>query len=288
VEAAEREADRAAKRFGNQLDLSGGPGGAAKKGTKKVHLGSERGAEDLEENALGFRQSIYNYNTIESTLLFCAILIVLSGLMFTSDAIKPDSNWERGLLLWTTIVLLFSICFFFAVVGTEIAVGLGIWDHATAKKKLGIKEEEDSSDSDSDDDMTMAGNSNPLFHAGGGAAAASSGGAGATPMSHFDSIKAAKAKVKADKSAMGQLKQAGSAVDELQATVAAQKAEIMNLQKAAAASSLSFAHGHGSGGSSRSTPGGHHHRHGSGKGSARAGHIMRQGGNATEEAMASV
>ena len=289
VEAAEREADRAAKRFGNrEVDLSGGHR-PSMKGTKKVQLGSERSAEDLEENALGFRQSIYNYNTIESTLLFCAILIVLSGLMFTSDAIKPDSNWERGLLLWTTVILLFSICFFFAVVGTEIAVGLGIWDHATAKKKLGIKEEEESSDSDSDDDMTMAGNSNPLFHAGGGGGGgASSGGADATPMSHIDSIKAAKAKVKADKSAVGQLKQAGSAVDELQATVAAQKAEIMNLQKAAAASKLSFAHGHGSGGSSRSTPGGHSHRHGSGKGSARTGHVTRQGGDATEEPIAHV
>ena len=99
----------------------------------------------------GFKEAIFNYNTIESTLLFCSVLVVLSGLMFQSETIKPGTKFELGLTLWTYLVVGFSVVFFVVVVGTEIFVGLGICDSGKARKLLGVDADKDS-DSESDED----------------------------------------------------------------------------------------------------------------------------------------
>jgi hypothetical protein len=232
VEEAERAAAKRARAFGNELDISSiDTTDSARK--KRVGLGNESAKGARQDESASLAKSIYNYNTIESTLLFCAILVVLSGLMFQSDAIKPDSNWERGLLLWTFSIVMFSIVFFFAVVGTEIAVGLGIWDAASAKKKLGMKNDEEQDSSSSDDEEMHGGN--PIYSHGRGAGVAQLGQqATQNPV------------------AMSTLKEAQSAQQDLQRTIAQQKAEITHLRKAAKASQLNFAgrqvahnHGHG-------------------------------------------
>ena len=86
---------------------------------------------------------MYNFNFMESTLLFCLCLVVLNGLMFQSDQIKPGSRWERGLAAWTFVIVMFSVVYFFGVLFTEIAVAMGYLDSSKAKKKLGLKEDGD-------------------------------------------------------------------------------------------------------------------------------------------------
>eukprot|EP00937_MAST-01D_sp_MAST-1D-sp2_P001546 g1546.t1 len=179
IEQAEKEAAKKSKHFGGDVNLSTRDSGSAASKTRSKVRRMGEGPESGEVSTTnGVRKAIYNYNSIESTLLFCAILIVLSALMFQSDAIKPGSKWESGLTLWTFVIVMFSIVFFVAVVGTEIVVGLGIWDAAKARKKLGLKNEDSDSDSDSDDDLHLTQNNmarhdsgeNPMFrqaHGGG-------------------------------------------------------------------------------------------------------------------------
>merc|ERR1719305_1412476 len=75
-----------------------------KKKGKKAFKFNERSTWDKKaaESAYNY---FWNYNTVESTLLFSACLVLLNGLMFQSRQIVPGGPWERGLLIWTMFII---------------------------------------------------------------------------------------------------------------------------------------------------------------------------------------
>jgi hypothetical protein len=225
IEQAEKEEARKSKAFGGQTTLGGNqaPDFKARSGRKNVRLGGSS-IELRREHTVS--RAIFNYNTIESTLLFCAILIVLSGLMFQSDAIKPGTKWEQGLTLWTYLIVGFSVVFFVGVVGTEIVVGLGCLSKERARKVMRLAG--DGSDSDSDDDdrsksdsVELGGHTNPIFDG----------------SVHSHAVHAALQKHES-KRAHNSDKLVASHTGEMADTISDQKAEIRRLKKNAAASHL--------------------------------------------------
>ena len=107
-----------------------------KRGRKAFKFGSKETWEAgiLRESAFNY---FWNYNTVESTLLFSACLVLLNGLMFQSQKIVPGGKWERGLLIWTMFIIITSVLYFAAVLISEVVVGLGLLDKRRAKKMLG-------------------------------------------------------------------------------------------------------------------------------------------------------
>jgi hypothetical protein len=101
--------------------------GDGKKMQKKFNLDK---SSDLEEHnkqkAKGALEFLWNYNTVEATLLCCAVLILLFGLMFQDQqSVKEGSKEEVGLFIVTLAVMLFSIIYFGTVAFSEIYIGLG-------------------------------------------------------------------------------------------------------------------------------------------------------------------
>jgi hypothetical protein len=121
------------------------------------------GAKQASEGA---SKALYNFNFMEATLLFCLCLVVLNGLMFQSDQIKPGSRWQKGLTLWTFIIVMSSVAYFFGVLFVEVAAGMGYFDRQKAMKKLGLKHQEKEAvkeeRSETISDMNMA-TANPIF-----------------------------------------------------------------------------------------------------------------------------
>jgi len=104
---------------------------AQKKRTRKVFkLGDGSSTDHLKHN----RAVLYfwNYNAVEATLLFCACMVMLAGLMFQSKQVKEDPYWELGLASLTLVIIIFSIIYFFAVLLTEVLLGLGLLDRFAA------------------------------------------------------------------------------------------------------------------------------------------------------------
>jgi hypothetical protein len=65
-----------------------------------------------------------SYNTLESTLLFCAVLVCLSGIMFESGRFESSYySAQRDTLTWLTLLVIFaSICYFLAVLIVEASI----------------------------------------------------------------------------------------------------------------------------------------------------------------------
>jgi hypothetical protein len=101
--------------------------GKEKKLGKKFNLDNDEDMADHNKNkARGALQFLWNYNTVEATLLCCAVLIMLFGLMFQDQtSVQPGSEQETGLFIVTLVVMLFSIVYFCTVAFSEIYIGLG-------------------------------------------------------------------------------------------------------------------------------------------------------------------
>jgi hypothetical protein len=102
----------------------------AVRGTSKKLGKKFKNIEDLEghnkSKARGALEFLWNYNTVEATLLCCAVLILLFGLMFQDrESVQEGSREETGLFIITLIVMLFSIIYFATVAFSEIYIGLG-------------------------------------------------------------------------------------------------------------------------------------------------------------------
>jgi len=118
----------------------------------------------------GTLEFFWNYNTVEASLLFCASLVLLAGLMFQDQtAIQPGSMREEGLFWITMLIILGSIFYFFIVLLSEIGVGLGYkqcqlvkWN----KKKLTVGAHDHDGPREIEDSISMVSsplaNSNPL------------------------------------------------------------------------------------------------------------------------------
>ena len=86
-------------------------------------LAMEREQELKEKNKK--REYFWDFNTVEQVLLSCAILVCLSGVMFESDRFSNDKAnryiWQRTFLTYCVIlVVIFSLCYYFAVFMSEV------------------------------------------------------------------------------------------------------------------------------------------------------------------------
>merc|ERR1712178_279247 len=89
----------------------------------KKRLEMEQQAQIVTANALRESAKYFvNYNTVESFFMICSIFICLSGVMFASGYFNMDylKNQKAALAYVDIFVVVYSIAFFFYVVGMEI------------------------------------------------------------------------------------------------------------------------------------------------------------------------
>jgi len=74
------------------------------------------------ERVVRAQDFLYNYNTVEAVLLFCAVLVCLSGIMFESGRFDSDFYAvQRDIITYCVfIVIIFSLLYFCAVFFSEI------------------------------------------------------------------------------------------------------------------------------------------------------------------------
>jgi hypothetical protein len=118
----------------NAQDKGGGPKrGAGKRGS--VAQGKPTASSRLEAYRAAKKQRLnqhpaayfWNYNTVEATLLCCAVLVTLAGVMFQSDRLETQGASAQGLAYLTIFVVVSSILYFFSVLTSEILIGTGVW-----------------------------------------------------------------------------------------------------------------------------------------------------------------
>jgi hypothetical protein len=71
----------------------------------------------------GGKEYFWNYNTIEATLLACAVFVCLAGIMFESSQFddRPDLIWMQDMIaVVVAIVLIFSFVYYLAVFSSEV------------------------------------------------------------------------------------------------------------------------------------------------------------------------
>jgi hypothetical protein len=134
------------------------------------HFGSGR-------NDRKIRDYFWDYNTVESVLLACSILICLAGVMFESDRFEDDPDgtpsrfaWQRELITYCTILLVFGSLIYY---GTVFLSETGIMElkclvnlFADKKKAIHRKNERDGGEADGEIGMSE----NPMMMARGHAA----------------------------------------------------------------------------------------------------------------------
>jgi hypothetical protein len=89
----------------------------------KKRLEMEQQAQIVTANALRESAKYFvNYNKVESFFMICSIFICLSGVMFASGYFNMDylKNQKAALAYVDIFVVVYSIAFFFYVVGMEI------------------------------------------------------------------------------------------------------------------------------------------------------------------------
>ena len=98
-----------------------------KRFARHVSLGSQLGLalanttkEDLKEKGENALKFAFNYNTVDSALLFCSILVCLFGIMFASEFTGPGDILFERLGELTLAVIFVSLGYYLAVVWTEV------------------------------------------------------------------------------------------------------------------------------------------------------------------------
>lgn len=126
------EREKVVKKYDADAHAAGRRQSTSKK--KKVFkMGENKAGANLRVTST--LEYFWNYNSVESTLLFCACMIMLGGLMFGSEQVQPGSEWELGLVVVMFLILLFSLVYFFLVFMTEILIGLGALDNIKCLQK---------------------------------------------------------------------------------------------------------------------------------------------------------
>jgi len=156
------EADNKGK-DSQKLDKRGGKKGISRMASKKTAKAKFEQMSDVAVASKHRREQaaayFWNYNAVETTLLTCAILVVLMGLMFQSDQIVPNSMAELSLLTMGFLVIVGSMLYFGAVLATEILLGLGIGEkYITYCLKVKKKEKEVPVQKADEDELTMVQN----------------------------------------------------------------------------------------------------------------------------------
>eukprot|EP00937_MAST-01D_sp_MAST-1D-sp2_P000675 g675.t1 len=109
--------------FASQQAGKGGVG----HGRKKLNLGSQS-TIDAAREAHADRPKVayfWNYNTVEAVLLCCGVLVTLAGVMFQSGKLESQPQTADILAYAVLTIIVLSIIYFFTVLFTEIAIGLG-------------------------------------------------------------------------------------------------------------------------------------------------------------------
>ena len=100
----------------------------------------------------------WDYNTIEATLLACAVFVCLSGVMFESGRFddRPDLIWMYDLIgVLVAIVLIYSLLYYLAVFTSEVLGQSPKWlEKCCANEKKGTFRDEE--DNVMNDDFEMA------------------------------------------------------------------------------------------------------------------------------------
>jgi len=76
--------------------------------------------EDLKRSGERVLKFAFNYNTVESSLLFCAILVCLFGIMFASEFSGPGEALYERLGELTLAVIGVSLVYYFSVLWVEV------------------------------------------------------------------------------------------------------------------------------------------------------------------------
>ena len=131
-------------------------------------LAMEREQELKEKNKK--REYFWDFNTVEQVLLSCAILVCLSGVMFESDRFSNDKAnryiWQRTFLTYCVIlVVVFSLCYYFAVFMSEVMGYTPGWvKKCLAKRQRGMHLHMSQLVADGDRKNEEANNSNQKMH----------------------------------------------------------------------------------------------------------------------------
>jgi hypothetical protein len=116
-------------------------------GASKRHLMKQKVKLGHNQDEMVKKKSVaaayfWNYNTVESTLLCSAVLVMLAGVMFQSDRYADDGTLtesasesadQQALGYITLTIIVTSMLYFFAVLFTEIAIGVGIGDQVAER-----------------------------------------------------------------------------------------------------------------------------------------------------------
>ncbi len=97
----------------------------AKKLQADKHRRYKKKLEDKKEEKLSreaVKSYFWDYNTVEATMLACAIFVCLSGVMFESGQFqRPDLEYQKEIITWLTLlVLAFSFLYYFTVFVAEV------------------------------------------------------------------------------------------------------------------------------------------------------------------------
>jgi hypothetical protein len=76
--------------------------------------------DDFNKSAAEFLKYAFNYNTVESVLLFCGILVCLFGIMFASEFTGPGEAMYERLGELTLAIICTSLAYYFSVVWVEV------------------------------------------------------------------------------------------------------------------------------------------------------------------------
>jgi len=71
------------------------------------------------------RSYFFDYNTVESTLLGCAVIVCLSGVMFENERFKDRSDvaWEKEVMTWCVFAVIFGSIFYYSMVFVAEVLG---------------------------------------------------------------------------------------------------------------------------------------------------------------------
>ena len=115
--------------------LGGGADRAAERKRKMQVKASKKMAwhvTDQRKAAANAANYFWNYNSVEAVLLFCACLVLISGLMFSSDGLAQAPR--KSLTYFVMTIVICSILYFVSVLMTELVIGLGLWKPKEKKK----------------------------------------------------------------------------------------------------------------------------------------------------------
>jgi hypothetical protein len=107
----------------------------------------------------------FDYNTVELSLLFCAVLVCLAGIMFESDRFKEtiDSGkmryaWQRDMVTYVVIAIVFSSFVYLALVMINEVTGYtpAYLRHACKNKQNALLSAADTIQDQKDDHVEMS------------------------------------------------------------------------------------------------------------------------------------